>query len=322
MKTCYWVSSTSPRMLIDQHAAKCDDSQCRGCRECEARHCVMTGCPGRHLRAATDLHCSGCLGLIRNELRQIEVAQSALYSEALACGIDSTAFAMIGPVADPGALYRKGEAVDELQHPLSILGEWEDRWRIQLDCQTSGVLTLGGAIRFCRWVLDVHPQAGTLGLDAFAGDVRGVIRRLEAVLGDLDERPLPCECGGRLRLKWEPGRGVEYASDAESLHRAYDDAWCCGECGIRIPKVDMETRRAARVERAYVPAERVAEELGVSRALVKQWASRGQVRKKRGEWCGPDGWRPRTLYRLADARMLAEERAGHVLSLSEGAPMP
>jgi hypothetical protein len=303
--TCRWVASDQPRVLSGRHAADCADDGCRGCEPCRESHCPCC----RRTHAANV--CAECLAATRDDLRQIAELCGALPEEAEHRGVNGEAMMLLGPTADPEAWRNRAmsamrgrvdaaylEDCRDEQHPLWVLGSWEQAWRDHRDQPTDLRATLPRLVDYLDRQMHVMAAEAEVPFEDFARDLRGCRGHLEDVLRD-GERPetgAPCpECGRAL---------VKVYGD-----QAKDDRWTCPGRNCRAWYTDHDYR--ARVTDDYranadkLTAPDIEAQYRVPAGTLRQWASRGHVRKRGRDDSG------RMLYDVRDT-LTMREKAGEM----------
>jgi hypothetical protein len=187
--TCHF--DTDRGWLTLEHLRDCVDSTCRGCKPCGDDHCGLRDCP-HHVNHEADLWtCPRCIGKAKRDLTTIEdlyalvdtdvelrIGQadylSLLLDEAAGTGVDSEAFNLVGPAADPGqyAEHRRRLGVayqqrgwcdwprhdrfhdDDPHHPYSVLGRWDMMLRDLYGPQTDLFVTVVSAANYLRKLLE------------------------------------------------------------------------------------------------------------------------------------------------------------------------
>lgn len=275
--TCKFVGSTEPRVISGRHLdpCACDDREL-GCLPCPEPHCVV--CSKEHAKAA----CVGCLDAARGDLEAIWSLLAPLDAEAIDKGVQSEAMMLGGPAADPEAwqhhamsairgrlckCIQRGQLCPSLwdrtcpdvaylednrdeQHPLTVLGGWEQVWRDHLDHFTEQRIHEGTAYRYLSMQIGYMAEQNEPPFDEFARDLRGCRAHLENVLHDgvREERSqVPCvDCETRLVKVYAP--------------KEPDDHWSCPRCSrtytdqefARAQHFHMETERADRFVKVSV----------------------------------------------------------------------
>lgn len=286
--SCRFISTTEPRVISGRHAVPCvcDDREI-GCLVCPETHCVV--CSKAHAKAA----CTGCLEAARSDLQAIGDLCASLPAEAVEKGVQSEAMMLTGPVADPtawrsyatAAMLGKIDATyltdcrDE-QHPLWVLGSWEQIWRDHLDHFSDQPVTVATAHAYLNMQIGYMAEQVDPPFDEFARELRGCRAHLENVLHDgvRVEKGAPC-----MQCEKPMTRFVEW--------------WECRTCDRLLS--EAEYRLAVGITyRAHSPsltATDMAERIGVKASVIRVWGSRDLI-TKRGK--NEDGL---TLYDVASA---------------------
>jgi len=297
------------RVLDHEHARDCNLSGCPGCKPCfpEFGHC---GC-GRHLAESERWNCARCVGKVREALRKIVGYVAQAHREVVHYGINSAAFMVASPAADPeahGFLHQSAtsgrlckcrkrgyacpalrevapgicpdaafaleDARDEL-HPLTVLGWWELLWREELILPSNDPVTVASAHGFLDGHLTDMAQRLDPDFDQFRDEIHACRTWLEGVLGEgvREERGIECFMCGKARLvKWyDP----ETAIDGES-GEVYgpNDHWFCprDDCGHWWTEKDYREKVAG----TYVQA---ADRLTASQIASTYRVPEGTVRQ-------------------------------------------
>lgn len=298
--TCRWSRDTQARLLNARHVRDCNTSGCPGCQPCVERHCQL--CRREHVTVdgqGTDQTCASCLGTVRGHLTALVTMSAALLGEAITRGLNSEAFALAVPAADPEAWgYRRMSALAaridpkwlddqvDMHHPAWVLGTWQREVRDHLDQPTDTQPTITEA----RTYLDCHltrlAHDSAFAFDELAEDVRLCYDHVERVL-HLDEQRdtgAPCPACGRARLRKDYG-----ATDG-------DDRWTCPSC----KQWWTETDYRAKVAGTYIAvapaltASQIHEQYRVNEATIRSWANRGKVNRRGRDDSG------RQLYDVAE----------------------
>lgn len=310
---CRFVSSSEPRVVAGRHAVPCTcDDRELGCLPCPELHCVC--CGREHAKAA----CTGCLEAARSDLQAIGELCASLPEEAAVKGAQSEAAMLWGPAADPeawrnyamsavrGRLCRCGsrgkscpslfgrpcpdaaylEDCRDEQHPLTVLGGWEQIWRDHLDHHTETTITLTGALAYLDMQIGYMADQIEPAFDEFARELRGCRAHLEDVLrdGDRAERGAPClQCERPLILV----RG----------ERNQPDHWECPTCRRVLSEGDYwrAVYAAHQAISDRLTADAMAERIGVKASVIRVWGARDKIRKHGRDQYGI------TLYDVADA---------------------
>lgn len=302
-QTCRWVGSDQPRALRQRHLTDCADAACPGCQPCLERHCVV--CRRTHVDGA----CAECIAAVRSDLHEVAALCGALPEEVEHRGINGEAMMLLGPSADPEAWRNRAMSAilgrldaaylddcrDE-QHPLWVLGTWEQAWRDHLDQPTDLEATLPRLVDYLDLHLHEMSAVEEVPFDDFASDLRRCRKHLEDVLRDGDqlETGAPCPKCGRALVK----------SYGETVAH---DRWNCPGRECRAWYTDQDYR--ARVTDDYranadrLTAADLAAEYRIEPATLRKWASRGQVRKRGRDSSG------RMLYDVGDTLAMRDKIA-------------
>jgi ribosomal protein L37AE/L43A len=301
--TCRFAASNQPRAINGRHEPDCADDECRGCQPCEEVHCVVC----RRTHAANV--CAECVAATRDDLRAIAELCGALPTEVAHRGVNGEAMMLLGPAADPEAWRNRAMSAmrgrvdaaylddcrDE-QHPLWILGTWEQAWRDHLDQPTDLRATLPRLVDYLDRQLHVMAGEVEVPFDDFARDLRGCRSHLEDVLHDgiRKETGAPCpECNRPL---------VKRYGKTEAF-----DTWVCPSrrCGTWYTDHEYRTRVTDdyRANADRLTVQDMAAQYGVSQGSVRGWASQGKVHKRGKDDSG------RQLYDVGDVVRLRDGSA-------------
>lgn len=219
-----------------EHLRDCAATNCPGCRPCSEDHCEINGRCHQHVNHAAGTYtCPRCIGLTRRQVRKIldqyalvevdvetrHLDLGPLLEQAAESGVDSEAFNLVGPAADPGqwaerrrrlvATYdargwcdypkHEGIADDDPHHPYAVLGRWDMKLRESYGPQTDLLVSVSRAVDYLSGPL-LDKFAHTHEFEAFAHDVTACLTHLETVLSDSREpekgAPCPtCRADGR-----------------------------------------------------------------------------------------------------------------------------
>jgi hypothetical protein len=311
------------RVVDNEHARDCNLSGCPGCKPCvpEYGHC---GC-GRHLAESERWNCARCVGKVREALRKIDGYVIQAHREVVHCGINSAAFMVATPAADPeahGYLHQSAtsgrlckcrkrrqacpttrdvpgicpdaafaieDARDEL-HPLTVLGWWEMLWRTELNLPSDEPISVASTRAFLDQHLTEMARRLDPDFDQFRTEVNACRAWLEGILGEgvREERGVECFMCGKARLvkSWDEDPNGDL------------DHWFCprDDCLHWWSEKDYRTK----VEGTYVQAadrltaSQIAATYRVPEGTIRQWANRGKVAKRGRDESG------RMLYDVAD----------------------
>ena len=282
-KPCRFVATDQPRVIPGEHADTCERPEtCRGCAPCLERHCAVCG------RVHVDGTCAECVGRVREDLHTIGELCGALPDEVRHRGINGEAMMLLGPAADPEAWRNQAtsamlgrlddaylEDCRDEQHPLWVLGTWEQLWREHLDQPTDLPATLERLVDYLDDQFTHMARQDEPPFEDFARDIRQCRGHLEDVLSDgvREERGAPCPKCGEGALVKDHGARIE------------DDRWLCRRCHSWWTEQDYRSKVAATYElhADALPASAIARVYRVPEGSVRAWASGEQPRvRKRG----------------------------------------
>lgn len=275
----------------------------RRCQVCKRARVTVDG-------RGSDQTCVKCLGETRTRLAAIVTMSAALLGEAITRGLNSEAFALAGPAADPEAWgYRRMSALAsridpawlddqvDMHHPAWVLGTWQREARTHLDQTTSTRPTLTEAAGYLNGHLTRLAHDEAFAFDELAADVRLCHDHVERVL-HLDEHHdtgVECPACGQARLR------KDYAETEDA------DRWTCPRC----KQWWTETDYRAKVSGTYVAvsptltASQISAEYRVPEGSIRGWATKGDVRKRGRDDSG------RQLYEVEDVLACRDrKRAG------------
>lgn len=321
---CHWDADRG--WCTPEHQRDCADRDCTGCRPCAKTHCAMRGsCPSHVKPEAEERTCAACIGKARRNLDKIEQLYAladtdvearhdeigALLEQAAESGVDSEAFNLVGPAADPGqwaerrrrlqaaydasglCAWPRHEALseDDPQHPYAVLGRWEMALRETYGLHTDLLTSVSRAADFLRRMLgETFPHGDEF--EDFDREIHACREHLEAVVQDSHEpeKGAPCptcsaELGKapRLRKRYAvhpglpPGKRCAAREGQCRICTGKDDTWHCPDNAAHwYTQHEYETR----VDRDYVrhadqlPARELAERIGVPLSTLRKWAAR------------------------------------------------
>lgn len=228
--TCRWNGRGEPRTLVGRHLEHHDTDDCPGCLPCPERHCVV--CQRVHADGA----CPECIAATRDDLAAIRLMCGALPAEVEHRGVNGEAMMLLGPSADPEAWRNRAmsamrgrvdarylEDCRDEQHPLWVLGTWEQLYREEFDQPSDLRQTIARAGDYLERQMARMAETEEVPFEDFARDVRGCRGHLEAVMHDQaqgDRANVGCfECGGDLERR---------LTDA-----GFEDHWTCRRCRRR-----------------------------------------------------------------------------------------
>ena len=245
---CAWVGLYQARVVRGRHGIDCEGDECKGCQPCHETHCCI--CGRVHVVAGA---CPECVASVRDDLLTIAQLCDALPTEAVHRGVHSEAAMLWGPTADPEAWnFRKMSALmgrvdaawledcrDE-QHPLWVLGTWEQMWREHLDQPTDLRATLTRLVDYLNARMHVMAATDEVPFEEFARDLRGCRAHVQNVLGDQaqgDRANIGCfECSGDLERKL--------------TDHGFEDHWTCRRCRRRYTYAEYNFALRASLEAA------------------------------------------------------------------------
>lgn len=316
---CRWDVATATRLVRTRHLRDCNTSGCPGCTPCAERHCQL--CNHEHVTVegrGTDQTCATCLSQVRTHLQAVLAMSTALLGEAISRGLNSEAFALAGPAADPEAWgYRRMSALAnridpkwlddqvDMHHPAWVIGTWTRETRDHLNQPTDTRPTLTEAHAYLDSHLTRLAHDPAFAFDELATDIRVCHDHLERVL-HLDEQRdtgVPCPtCRRPLQRR--------YAASGPA-----GDRWDCPRTGCVHGWTQGEYD--AYVYRDYLgnadclTAAQMLAQYRVTESTLRRWANDGHTDadgthhpasvKKRGY----DGQR-RQLYDVADVKRMRD----------------
>lgn len=273
MSNCRFVSTTEPRVISGRHSTPCvcDDREI-GCLPCPELHCCV--CQKAHAKAA----CTECLDATRSDLKAIGDLCASLPEEAVEKGVQSEAMMLLGPSSDPEAWRNRAtsamvgrldasylEDCRDEQHPLWVMGSWEQIWRDFLDHQTEQPISWATAYGYLNTQIGYMAEQVEPPFDEFARELRGCRAHLENVLHDgiREERGAPCvQCEQRM---------VKVGDD-----------WHCRTChrAVTEDQYRFAVGAAYRAHSDRLTAADMAQQIGVKASVIRVWAVRGWVAKR------------------------------------------
>ena len=209
-----------------EHVRDCADPPCRGGRPCAEDHCEIDRC-AQHVEHAAGIYtCPRCIRKARRRVREIldlyaladsdvdaRLGLGPLLDQAGESGVDSEAFNLVGPAADPGQYAERRRRLgiayaqrgwcdwprredfreDDPQHPYAVLGRWDMAIRESYGPQTDLLVTVSSAVDYLSGpVLDRF--AHTQEFEDFTREVGDCLSHLEEVVhnGRQPEKGAPC----------------------------------------------------------------------------------------------------------------------------------
>ena len=281
MSNCKWAGRGEPRILPGRHDEDCADAdECPGCAPCVEPHC----CVCRRAHAAVT--CAECVAATRDDLRTIATLCDALPKEAEHRGVNGEAMMLVGPTADPEAWRNRAmsamrgrvdaaylEDCRDEQHPLWVLGTWEQLWRDHLDQPTDLAATLPRLVAYLDAKLHVMAEVEEVPFEDLARDLRGCRGHLEDVLRDGDQRDTGAPC-----MTCDVPLELTYGDDEKG------DTWHCPRCRQTSSRAQylFAVRQHFLENATELTAEDMAAAHGVPAGSVRGWASEkvGKVRKR------------------------------------------
>lgn len=274
MTSCKFVSTTEPRVVSGRHMEPCAcDDRGLGCLPCPELHCCV--CQRAHAKAA----CTGCLDAARSDLKAIGDLCASLPAEAVEKGVQSEAMMLLGPASDPEAWRNRAtsamvgrvdaaylEDCRDENHPLWVLGTWEQIWRDHLDHYSDTTVTVASAHAYLDLQIGYMADQVDPAFEEFARELRGCRAHLENVLRDgvREERGAPCvQC-------------------EKPMTRGSDADWHCHPCRRTVTEDQYRyaVGVAYRQHAAHLTAVDMAERIGVKASVIRVWGSRGQITKR------------------------------------------
>jgi hypothetical protein len=245
MNDCRYDGRGEPRTLRGRHGEDCVGDECSGCQPCEELHCVIC----RRTHAAVT--CAECVAATRDDLHMIATLCGSLPAEAEHRGVNGEAMMLLGPSANPEAWRNRAtsaimgrvdaaylEDCRDEQHPLFVLGTWEQMWRNHLDQPTDLGVTLLRLVDYLDQQMHVMADEEEVPFDDFARDLRGCRGHLQAVLTDQnqgDRANVGCfECGGMLERRLTT--------------QGFEDVWSCHQCRRRYTYAEYNFALRAKLE--------------------------------------------------------------------------
>jgi len=247
----------------------------------------------------------------RADLHEIAELCGALPEEVAHRGVNGEAMMLLGPASDPEAWRNRAmsamrgrvdaaylEDCRDEQHPLWVLGTWEQMWREELDHPTEQTATLPRLVDYLDQQMTYMAGRFEPPFEDFARDLRGCRAHLEDVLQDgiREETGAPCpKCGTGALVK-------VYGNDEA------EDRWTCRnrECREWWTEKDYRAKVGAAYERhaEHLTASAIHRVYRVPEGTTRAWASAavGKVRKR-----GKDA-KGLQLYDVADVLAARDEK--------------
>lgn len=252
---CRWAGRGNPRTFKGRHEDTCAEEKCDGCLMCLEPHCTVCGV--KHAHSA----CPGCVGDTRETLHEIGKLTGEMPQEALERGVNSQALMLITPTANPEAWRNRASSANmgrvpdgyledcrDEQHPLWVLGSWEQMWRDHLEHYTDLRLTLPRAIDYLNQQMSYMGSQLEPPFDEFARELRACRTHLESVAHDQnqgDRANIGCfDCGHSLERKL---RDVKPGGPKDD-RGGFEDFWTCRGCRRRYTYAEYNFALRASLE--------------------------------------------------------------------------
>lgn len=329
MNECRYDGRENPRLTRD-HLEDCEDGACKGCLPCGHAHCRVCG------KEHVDGSCVACTGEAREDLHAIRDMCRNLASEVIHRGVDSEAFALLAPAADPEAwghittslkvgrlpvgylrcdrcknVYPCEKHADGELHPLFVLASWEDVWREALDHETDARASISEAARYLDQQLTYMAGYEHAPFEDFARDLRRCRNHLESVLHDGEQVEVGAACIkcqekfdiGVPQHKCYRGRELPWSTN-ERPALAHEDGWACPRCKrwSNPEQYRMAVRNEHLDRAAWLTDLDMEERTGIKAGTVRSWArdDKPLIRKQRHTL--------RTVYSVDDVFATAREK--------------
>lgn len=294
-----------------EHQRDCTDRGCRGCRPCGKTHCAMRGrCPEHVEPASGERTCPRCIGKVRADLAAVEDLYATMAEEAEHGGVESEAFVLHGPAADPDQWearrqrrigddaargwcdYPKHEALRvDPWHPYTVLGRWDMAMREQYGPPTDLLTSVTRSADYLRGLL-AGPFPHGDEFEEFASELARCRAHLETVAHDSRAPEEGRHCpwcidqrgkGPRLRKRYAahpglpPGMRCAAPEGKCRICGGLEDTWHCPDvpehwCSER----DYRNRVAAdyRKHARLLTAADIHAEYGIKPATLRKRAER------------------------------------------------
>lgn len=235
---CRWNGTESPRVVLGRHVDECE-GDCGGCLPCPLDHCL--GCYRTH----NEHVCPDCLADVRETLTEIGRLCDGLPAEAERKGVDSEAFNLMAPAADPEALGHMQasvnvgripadwlESADHELHPLIVVGGWMEAYLEAFSHDEPARITVSGALSYLTRNLDHIGTEDDIPFRDFRRDLADCRTHLERVLhdGEQIETGAPCMTCERPLLRVFGGGELPWSHRDGSRPLAGEDCWACARC--------------------------------------------------------------------------------------------
>lgn len=234
---------------------------------------------------------------VRTDLREIVRMADTLPAEVVHKGIDSEAFALIGPVADPEAFEHRImsaamgridagwlEYADGETHPLWVLGRSELLIRDLLDIdEPEGRVTVAESAAWLDGRLSTIAALEDHDWREFARDLGRCRAHMEVVLhdGEQVDQGAPCLSCGDVRLVrvWEGDEMPWEYRDGSKPH-ANSDGWACPKCHQSSTEAQYRFAVAATLlqKSEKLTAAQLEEGHGVKASTIRKWVERERIK--------------------------------------------
>jgi hypothetical protein len=184
-------------------------------------------------------------------------------------------------------------------HPLLVLGFWDDMWRTLNNHLPHPRATIATTAAYLDQNMTTMAREPRALFAEFSADMARTRSQLEQILyaGERDEHGAPClHCKATLTRRCDPPRPGNKL-DQGGLR----DVWDCPRC-TRVYNRDEYFNAVKASYRANAPAltaDDLHQELGVAVGTIRVWANRNKIRKRGRDLAG------RVLYDVTDVRRAA-----------------
>lgn len=285
--SCYYRGKHEPRALRGRHDDGCVEAawhaplvwvDCDGCTPCWLNHCANCG-----MTHVDDLVCHGCIGDVREDLHAIVKLSADLPAEAESRGVQSEAFHLAGPVANPAAWRQRGQYGHKYpsdarlgeDHPLWVLGTWDMLVTELLGHTRTGRIGIDSAADYLDRNLTDLAQNPDFGFQDLGRELSHCRSHLDLSLhdGEQIEKRAPCltckrplvldKVGERVRYRCTKCRRDltenEYRLAVRAAHVAHADRLCIDDMADRLSIKASTLRRWANVVRVQRPGSKPIE---------------------------------------------------------------